>query len=211
MAEKEANEGNANAQRIFGELLVETNKSEEIKKGLEWLEKAANTGSSRAQTSLGWAYMKEDASNNLPDLTKAASWFGKAAKQRNIGALLALGEIYPRMGRTKENLDKMLVVYNRAASEGSIDAQLELASVYLDGIYAKDNLIAVDETKGVEWLVKAAEEGSEQAIERLIELYQNGQGSIEKDPEQVLKWSKIQQKQMEEELKAKEQQASQEK
>ncbi len=211
MAEKEANAGNVNAQRIFGELLVETNKSEEIKTGLEWLEKAANTGNSRAQTSLGWAYMKEDASNNLPDINKAASWFSKAAKQRNIAALLALGNIYPRMGLTKENLDKMLVVYNHAANEGSIDAQLELASIYLDGVYAKDNLIAVDEAKGVQWLVKAAEQDSEEAVERLIELYQNGQGSIQKDPEQALKWSKIQQQKMEDLIKKKEQQASQEK
>ncbi len=211
LAEKEANAGNVNAQRVFGELLIETNKSEEIEKGLVWLEKAASTGNARAQTSLGWALLKEDVKNKLPDTVKAASWFEKAAKQGNISALLALGDIYPRMGVTKENLDKMLLVYGRAANAGSADAQLELASVYLDGVYAKDNLIAIDETKGVEWLVKAAEQGNEDAVERLVELYQNGQGSIQKDPEQALKWSKIQQEKMEALIKKKEQQASQEK
>ncbi len=202
--EQKAKEGEANAQRNLGLMLIESGAAQDVKTGLEWLSKAAQTGDSRAEASLGWAYTQESAENKLPDINTAILWYEKAAAQNNIDALLELGNLYPRLGLTQENKDKAIEVYTRAVQAGSADAQIELAAIYLDGgPFAGSELTSPDPKKGLELLVSAAQKGNTDALDRLIDLYENGSDGVPKNTEEALKWSKFQLKNVEAQIEKK--------
>lgn len=191
--EQQAAKNDVNAQRNLGVLLVEEGTDQEVKEGLEWLTKAAETGDAKAQLSLGWAYLQENSASNLPDLNLAVSWYEKAATQESIEAFLELGNLYPRLGLTQENMNKTIDVYSRAAQTGSSVAQVELASLYLNGgRFVGNDFVKPDPKKAVELLTKAAEANNNEAIEKLIDLYENGESGVEKNTEEALKWSKRQ-------------------
>ena len=196
------------AETALGELLVNIGGTQSIHKGILWLEKAAQSGDSRALLSLGQAYLLEDAGNNLPDLDKSIKVLEQSAQKGNAEATMLLGSIYLKQGETKENMDKVIAAYTKIAEKGSVDAQLALASLYLDG--ADDNLVAVDKAKGIEWLTKAAEQGDSEAIQSLIDIYENGEG-VPKNLEEALKWTKVQMENTASEIAQKEKNAPQEK
>ena len=85
------------------------------------------------------------------------------------------------LGYTRRNQH---VLYYRAAEQGDVDAQYNLAVCYENGTGVER-----DEQKAVEWYKKAAEQGDARAQFNLALCYKNGIG-VEKDEQKAVEWYK---------------------
>lgn len=130
----------------------------------EYFLKAAEQGLGRAQAQVCWYYHKGKGSVKA-DQEKAAEWCRRGVEQADTealfyyGTLLGLGLI-----KNESSVEKQYWLYNQAASQGSAEAQLNLAALLLDG--------HVRNQQGYRnWLMKAAESGVAQAQYELGNAY----------------------------------------
>ena len=108
--------------------------SEDQKKGMGFIEKAAELGDARAQYELGMAYEKGGAVNR--DIEKAASWLKKSAEQNYSGGQFAYGVMFAA-GRGK-------------GIDNATAADIKEALEWLNKAKARGNREAVDHIKVLE-------------------------------------------------------------
>jgi TPR repeat protein len=87
---------------------------------LKRISRAAESGDSDAQVTLGWIY---SSGNGIPmDKAKAAKWYHLAAENGNLNAQLALGWMYYDGQGCERNLDKSARWYQKASGQGNMKA-----------------------------------------------------------------------------------------
>lgn len=126
------------------------------KEKIETLQKSAEEGDAEAQYQLGLYYAFDDDA-------KSVEYYIKAAEQGHAAAQCNLATCYSGGRGVAQNYQKALQLYSMSAEQGYANAQFYLGYFY---ILMKDN------TKGIEWLKKAAAQGQEQAIQ-VLEQTQN--------------------------------------
>ncbi|MGD0098041.1 MAG: tetratricopeptide repeat protein [Terracidiphilus sp.] len=107
-----------------------------------------------------------------------AGELGSLEAQRDFGALFATGDwTGPR--------DSVRAVewYRRAAERGHADAQYNLGSMYLLG-----EGVQADPDEGLRWLQSSAEQGDEQSVRLLADLYRNGLCGVSADAAEAELW-----------------------
>lgn len=149
-----------------GNILL-TTKSGDAK---NWYQRSAAQGNVEAMVMLGELLVKETrmADNNI---TKAAEWFLKAAKNENLYGQLLIGEMYVDGYGVNEDVDKGIYWLNKAAEQGSVEAELALGMEYETG-----HTMVRDIQKAAEWYLLAAQHGNSAAQRNIGKLYANGEG-----------------------------------
>ena len=110
-----------------------------------------------------------------------AGELGSLEAQRDLGALFAKGDwTGPRdSARAAE-------WYRRAAERGHPDAQYNLGFMFLLG-----EGVQTDPDEGLRWLRRSAEQGDEQSIRLLTDLYRNGMYGVAADAVEAQLWAEI--------------------
>lgn len=136
---KLANDGDTEAQRRVGICyLYGTGVDRDLKKGLDWIAKAAMNENTEAQYDLGVIFRDGyGVKVNLPD---AAYWFRKAARNGNDKAQLSTGILFLEGKGVQQDYRIAAENFWRAAEQGNIDAAYRLACMYRDGIGMKKDL-----------------------------------------------------------------------
>jgi TPR repeat protein len=145
------------------------------------LRNRAAAGDADAQTRLGLIYA--DDTSAVKDYQKAASWFGKAAKQGNAQAMSELSELYFFGLGVPKDVTQSAYWRQEAARHGRVEDEIALSDAYFVGIFG----VPRDMAQSVFWLTKAAEQGSAQAQQKLALVYQLGQ-RVPRDDAKVLYW-----------------------
>ncbi len=104
------------------------------------------------------------------------------AKSGVVGAQVQLGHAYQYGKGVKQDYQKALFWYEKAAKQGEAEAQRPLGAMYEMGLGA-----AQDFGKAAFWYEKAAQQGLARAQVNLGILYEKGQG-VEKDYQKALSW-----------------------
>lgn len=198
--------GNAEAQYLIGEMYRKALGVEgDEKKGLEWIEKAAEQGYAQAQFVLGFSYYhgigEEDNS------TKALSWIQLAADQGHERAFDALEDLdwliklenkAPKTSLTgldakfeeakaafeDREIDKGIALLQSLVQQDYTQAQSELGWAYVHGAG-----VHVDVAEGLRLLELAAQKENAQAQFMLGLLCFNG-WKVSEDPEKAIYWFK---------------------
>lgn len=121
----------------------------------------AKAGAPDAQYEVGIMYLKGQ--GVAQDREKALEWLKKSS---NAGYQLATS----KLGRIDEQESKFDQLQSEAEA-GNVDAQYELAMMYLKG-----RGIGADESKARKWLERGAEKGDSRAVTRLGILNYKGEG-----------------------------------
>lgn len=135
-------------------------------KAFEYYFKAAESGVARAQSHLCRYYHKGVAVK--PNQEKAVAWCKRGVGQNDADALFNYATLFG-LGLVDDQLrvEKQYWLYGQAAIQGSADAQMNLAALFLDG--------RIKNKQGhYNWLKKAAENGNVQAQYELGIEYYNG-------------------------------------
>ncbi len=177
-----AREGNPLAQYALAENFLSSKHSANNKLGLIWLNKAAANNNPRALTKLGEFYLsgkgvKQDIPKGLEllqhaaqanfapamlqlgdyvlaqnEFNKAIEWYNKAAQQVNADAYLRLAHAYLQDKSPVYDVKAGFLWTLKAAENGQITAQKEVANMYLKGIG-----VAVNDQLAEKWLNQAAQ------------------------------------------------------
>jgi uncharacterized protein len=147
----------------------------------------AETGDALAQFELGWMFA--NGQGVLRDDAQALVWYSKAAEQKNPQAQIKVGSIYatgrgvaPDAVEARKWFCRGIEIYQQLADEGDPLAQLRLAWIYQSGIAVPRNYAMV-----VDWLRKAACQGSGQAQLELGSMFRGGYG-VQEDLTEAYKW-----------------------
>ncbi|HUX78192.1 MAG TPA: tetratricopeptide repeat protein, partial [Alphaproteobacteria bacterium] len=128
----------------------------DIRKGEEWLLKAARQGYAEAQYELGVYYYKGE---EVPqDKKEGIKWFQKAADQGIAEAQFNLGCAYNNGDGVPQNKREAVKWFQKAAEQGGADAQFNLGCYYDIG-----DGVPQDKREAEKWYRMAAEQGHENA------------------------------------------------
>ncbi len=166
-----AKNGNAIAQYTLAEHFLDSRQIQNKKMGLIWLIKAADNGNPKAQNHLGKLY----ANGTLvpTDTIKAKQLLESAANAHFVPAYVSLGE----MAVHDRDLNKARDWFTKAASEGDLEGQRNLALLLLDPSSSFHNT-----ESAYLWMLKAAQNGSHEAQLGLAKMYKDGIGKpVDKD------------------------------
>ncbi len=177
----------------------------------KWLQKSAEQGLASAQYNLGYCYkygygvepnqqlaeqwyLKAAAQNHvmsyyelgisyydLHEYDLAIEWLRKGSEEGNLKSAFALANILAEFGDYSEAFELFLY----AAEEGHMYAQELLANYYIDGLGVEK-----DDSKGVYWHTKSAEQGNGTSMTALGYACENGI-SVPVDLEQALYWHQL--------------------
>ena len=148
--------------------------------GLMAIRNLASSGNAAAELELGLRYAE---GRGLPrDLTLAAQWLQKAARQNNAQAQYRLATLYEKGLGVARDTTVALNWYRRAATAGNIRAMHNLAVMTAEGADGKP-----DYDDAALWFRKAAEFGVRDSQYNLAILYARGLG-VAKDFEQSYIW-----------------------
>ena len=139
---KAAEQGDADAQFSLGGMYEHgEGVPKDSAKAVEWYRKAAEQGDALAQITLGLIYETDE---GVKDSAKALEWYLKAAEQGDVDAQLSLGRMYQGDGEGELYEDsEEAVKWYRKAAEQSVEAQIELGSMYREGEgVPKDDVLA---------------------------------------------------------------------
>jgi TPR repeat protein len=172
--------GEVQAQAQAGQLLLTT---EDPKRGVAFLEKAAEAGHTGAMHALGLAYLN---GQGVPaDPATAASWLRKGAEAGDVSSQTALAQLY-RTGKGVEQSGAEAARWLRAAADsGSATAQHNLGVLYSEG-----KAVPKSPEQAVKWFRMAAEQGHPMAQSALGSAYLLGNGA-EQDLVQALMWYEL--------------------
>lgn len=95
-------------------------------------------------------------------IESAIYWISKAVEGGHVNAPVALGAMYLQGELVPLDIDKGESLYLLAAQSGHL-----LAQFYLGAFYAKGEILEEDHSKGLFWLLKARENGSQDAAKLL--------------------------------------------
>ncbi|MCL2012743.1 MAG: sel1 repeat family protein [Cystobacterineae bacterium] len=193
LCQKEAEEGQAEAQAVLGMLYLEKSQNDKeteqnisTAKAVQWMKKAANQGQVEAQLLLGILYAQGEAVA-VKDIEMGFMWLQKAAEQGNADAqeevanvvlYRAATEATPstkskRCRRTTMDEDtlEMREKCQQAAAKGEVGAQYYVGWMYYVG-YG----VAEDAAQALQWFKKAAEQGNPTAQYYVAYMYLRGEG-----------------------------------
>lgn len=123
--------------------------------------------------------------SELWDSKTAFEYYTKAAEKGNGRALFKLGVMYENGNGIKEDIQKALEYYNRAADEFlCADAMYHLGYIHYYGIGVEQ-----DRKKGFEFFMRAAEKEHYGALKAIADSYYYGNEVIEKNTELAAKYA----------------------
>ena len=113
-----AEQGNAEAQFLFGELYDRgLGVLKDSARASQWYRKAAEQGNAQAQNNLGWMYHN---GQGVPeDPAQAAAWLHKAAEQGYWAAQCNLGWMYYYGQGVAKDLAQAVYWFSKASAQGS--------------------------------------------------------------------------------------------
>lgn len=173
-----AEQGDAKAQFMLGELHNNRDEYHDSKMAFRWYTKAAEQGYAEAQDRLANFYstiyselgiQDSDGINNSDKI--ATEWYLKAAEQGNMHAQFRLGRAYEEGRGAQKDLSQAAKWYRKAAEQGDEHTQWMLAVMYAHG-----NGVPQDYKQAAEWFRKSAEQGRVEAQSGLAGLYEEGKG-----------------------------------
>ena len=141
------------AQIAIGKYFFNKKKSQDYKKALEWVLKAAEQGNESAQYMVRQIYFK------LQDYDNLLKWCKKGIEQNQTDAKYTMGLIFFKGYGVEKNILKAKEWYEKAAEDNDAFSQYQLGLLY----YEK-NEIENDYKKAVYWIEKAAENKYRPAI-----------------------------------------------
>jgi TPR repeat protein len=146
-----------------------------------WFRRAADSGSPEAQLQVGTLLLLGE--GGTQNALRAAEWFQRAAVAQYPPAIYNLGLLCLR--ETLPNCDDGIEKISRSATLGYAPAQTVLGNALIDGKYG----LAINPTKGMEWLSRAAKQDFPNAEYSLGLLYMGNQ-RIGADLAKSLGWFK---------------------
>ena len=152
-----AQKDNSEAQAALSLLYIEM---EEYEKAMLWARKAVQMEQPMAFLALGRIY--DEGLGVEVDHKEGLRWFEKAADKGDANAQNVVGNIYLNADYVKNDPKKAFKYYQMAAAQGHLDGMVNLGYCYQEGIGTDMNIISAEE-----WLRKAAEGGSQDAIDIL--------------------------------------------
>src|ERR1035437_116372 len=164
-----------------------------LKKGWDWVTKAAKNGDRGAQYKLASQYeiglFTLDTSIIECDMAKAAKWYKKSAESNHIDAQYKMGLCYDEGKGVKQDKAEAVKWYMKAAERPG-DSQYRGESQYKLGLcYGNGIGVEKDISKAVEWLQKAAEKSDHPAAKyELGHYYYNGRGVKEDQAKAMELW-----------------------
>ena len=158
-----AHQGNVDAQRVLGTILVKENTTASAQEGRGWLEKAAQAHDAKAQLALG-KLLFQGAPGVAKDYAAAQVILQAAAKSGDSGAAYYLGLI-SKVGTASMAADPKTAArwLQAAASGGVAEAQFMLGQMLLEG-----DGVAPDALAARSWFEKAAEQEHPEANLQLL-------------------------------------------
>lgn len=145
-----------------------------------WHRRAAQTGYSAAQVSIGKMY--RDGLGVPVDDAEALRWYRRAAEQGDSWAYVSLGIMY-RDGRgVPQDHAEAMRWFMRAAEHGNDWAFTNIGRMYLGGLG-----VPRDVDRAVEWFRRAADMGELVAQITLARLYRDGEG-VPQDYARAVRW-----------------------
>ena len=127
------------------------------KKALELFQKAITLGDKSSMVAAGSRLLNGDEA--IRNEQEGRDMLAKAIEEKQYDAYLALGDFEENV---KKDVKAALVQYEKGGEAKQIDCALRAADFYLEGKEAKEekDSIAKDDSKGTEWLRKAAAIGN---------------------------------------------------
>lgn len=205
---KEANAGNSNAQYDVGAMYQNgRGVAASRDKAVEWYKKAAAQNNQKAISRLNLIQSNEERFNKTlaraekgevesqydlgnmysegigvdADITKAMTWYDKAASQEFVKAQYKLGLIYYEGSSANKDRSLAFKQFRKAAEKGYPPAQF-----YLGKMYASGQGVKRDYETALEWFSKAADGGFNEARREMIDVAELLEdSSAEKNPELV--------------------------
>ncbi|KAI9260151.1 hypothetical protein BY458DRAFT_516707 [Sporodiniella umbellata] len=177
--QKSAQQGFADAQAALGNQYV---MSDDYEQGLQWLDKAAKQGNSRAHVQLAMMY---DKGVGVDQNNETALLYYKTAAEKNNRAgqyLLGLVYYFGRLGK-EQNIGKATKLIRLSASAGYPFAQRVLGQFYQQPLLSSG--IQKNEREAVRWYKRAAINKDMIALDLLGRCHQHGIG-VEVDLEKAL-------------------------
>ena len=151
----------------------------------DWLVKAKEQGHADACYYLAWFPNAQGISciddKESMNLLIEAGKRGSVEAQRELGACFATGD---RIG--EKDLAKAIEWYTAAARQGHAESQYDLGFMLLLGEGTETNT-----SKGMEWLIKAAEQGNDSACRLLGDIYAEGMFEVAINDEQAKHWKEM--------------------
>lgn len=154
--------------------------AKDVKKAVEWFEKAAEQGDADAQYNLGKCYAK---GIGVPkDMRKAAAYFTQAAEQGSMDGQNDLAMCcYTGDGIARDE-GKAVALWQKLAEQGHDRAQ-----VFLGMAYANKDSELFDMQKAAHWWEKAAQQGQIGAQTKIGNCYLKGIG-VSQDIPKAIEW-----------------------
>jgi TPR repeat protein len=160
-----AKSGDSAAQYKLAICYIEGKKvQKDVAEGCKWLEVSAKSGNINAQVALADQYA---ASKNY---AASVSWYNKAATQGHPDAMYKMGLLMIYAKRDPESVSKGESLIRDSANKGNINAQYELALIYLRG----GSSFHLDGEEALRWLKNSADKGHLLSINKLGYLYSTG-------------------------------------
>lgn len=111
-----------------------------LKAAVEWFEKAAQYGNTRAMINLGnicEEYGLDDEGN--PDYKGAMKWYTEAVRLGNLRAKLNLGNLYHCGHGVRKNYRKAAEIYKELATSGYVEGCFYMGLYFQNGFHFKQN------------------------------------------------------------------------
>jgi TPR repeat protein len=137
----------------------------DVRRAIEWYEKAYATGDAFAASCIGDLY--REGYEELSAYPKQAfEWYTKAvALDNDANSLLGLGLLYLQGQDVGRDPKKALDYFLKAASQDNANAKYQIGLLYRDGIGVEK-----DHTLAKKWLQAAANDGNDAAVEAMKHL-----------------------------------------
>jgi uncharacterized protein len=163
-----AQNGNIDAQRAAGEVLLRDTDSTQQDAALMWLQRAAAQDDVRATLLLGKASLHGGA-QRPPDYARALRWLGRAHAMNSPQAAYYLGVMHKSGYGTVVNKSRAQNFFTLAATGGIADAMYELGNAYMlaEGVDE-------DRREAMRWFLKAAALEHPLAIQEIANAYSRG-------------------------------------
>ncbi|MDX1915298.1 MAG: hypothetical protein SFU55_06915 [Methylophilus sp.] len=175
--EKSANQGYVDAQNVLGIMYMQgVGVKQDYETAFNWNTKAAIGGNPESMYNLGQQY--EKGVGVAQDNKQSVYWYEKSAKHHHALAEFEMGYAYSEgVGGLPKDLNLAIGWYTKAAKQGGVPAQHNLANVYFE---QADQLSGDDRQakllEGVKWLQKAADQDDHRSLYELSDFYFRGVG-----------------------------------
>jgi uncharacterized protein len=146
---------------------------------LSQLQTDADNNDPKAQVRLSKLYFSGHCVSQ--DINEGAKWLARATKLGYGPAQRGMGLMF----YTERQYDKAAELFRQAAEQGDAQAQILLASMYLDG-----KGVEKDDAEAAKWAKLAGKQGNAYAQALLGSMYYDGKG-VAKDDSEAAKWARL--------------------